>query len=119
VLLHNLGTDRIEHTASKNSSTVACLFVAARKCLFSCCLVADNFFWLHYSGFQPLCDNTETFTALQITIHVYVTYHEIYTEFHDVSTVMYTCIQVRPSRKWAGTTAIILMVYVVFPSLFR
>jgi hypothetical protein len=56
-LLYNFSMDRIENTASKNSSVVACLFVATEMCLFSCYPSVDNLFWLHYSGFQPLCHN--------------------------------------------------------------
>jgi hypothetical protein len=53
-LLYNLRTDRIENTTS-NSSSIVCESFAAETFLMSRCLVAENFFWLYYYGFQPLC----------------------------------------------------------------
>jgi hypothetical protein len=69
VLVVSMVTNRIENTASKSSSIVTCVSVAAVT-WFSCC--AKDFteplpsngrlFWLHNSGFEQTCHNSIIFS---------------------------------------------------------
>jgi hypothetical protein len=76
--LYSLSMNHIENFASKSSFIVSCLFIAPETCLPCCCRATAVSFLLHYTGFQPSCNNIFSkvllyalFTTTNDTIMVY------------------------------------------------